>query len=48
LKTSFKLKAPKKLSTIRKTLQHLGRRQLEEYMFDAFMPLFCVLAVEIL
>jgi hypothetical protein len=35
------LQAVKKLSTIReKTLQHLGRRQLEEYMFDAFMPAF--------
>jgi hypothetical protein len=43
------LKAVKKLSTIReKTLQHLGRCQLEEYMFDAFMPVFCVLMVEIL
>jgi hypothetical protein len=24
------------------------KRQLEEYVFDAFMPVFCVLAVEIL
>jgi hypothetical protein len=43
------LKAVKKLSTIKKqTLQHLGRRQLEEHMFDVFMPVFCVLVVEIL
>jgi hypothetical protein len=47
LKTPFMLKAVKKLSTIReKTLQHLGRRQLEESMSDAFMPVFCVLVVE--
>jgi hypothetical protein len=49
LKTPFMLKAVKKIiNNKRKTLQHLGRRQLEEYMFDAFMPVFCVLAVKIL
>jgi hypothetical protein len=26
----------------------MNERQLEEYMFDAFMPVFCVLSVEIL
>jgi hypothetical protein len=26
----------------------MNERQLEEYMFDAFMPVFCVLAMEIL
>ena len=31
-----------------KTLQRLGRRKLEKYMFDAFMPVFCVLTMKIL
>jgi hypothetical protein len=31
-----------------KTLQHPGRRNLEEYVFDAFMPVFCVLMMQIL
>ena len=29
----------------KKTLQYQGRRLLEEYMFDAFMPVFCVLTM---
>jgi hypothetical protein len=28
-------------------LQHQGRRHLEEYEFDAFMSVFCVLTMEI-
>jgi hypothetical protein len=36
LKTPFMVKAVKKLPTIReKSMQHLGRRQLEEYVFDS-------------
>jgi len=31
----------------KKTLKHQGRRQLEEYVSDAFMPVFCVLTMEI-
>jgi DNA-directed RNA polymerase subunit E'/Rpb7 len=31
-----------------KTLQHPGRRNLEECVFDAFMPVFCVLRMEIM
>jgi hypothetical protein len=30
-----------------KTLQRPGRRQLVEFVFDAFMPVFCVLTMEI-
>jgi hypothetical protein len=30
-----------------KPLQHPGRRNLEEFVFDAFMPVFCVLTMEI-
>jgi hypothetical protein len=32
----------------KKTLQHLDRRNLEECVFDAFMPVFCVLTMEII
>jgi hypothetical protein len=32
----------------KKTLQHPGRRNLEEFVFDAFMPVFCVLTMEIM
>jgi hypothetical protein len=35
-------------NTEQKTLQHPGRRNLEEYVFDAFMPVFCVLTMQIL
>jgi hypothetical protein len=35
-------------NTEQKTLQHSGRRNLEEYVFDAFMPVFCVLTMEIM
>jgi hypothetical protein len=31
----------------RKKLQHPCRRHLQEYVFDAFMPVFCVLTMEI-
>ena len=31
----------------KKTLQHQGRRHLEECVFDAFIPVFCVLTMEI-
>ena len=31
----------------KKTLQHQGIHHLEEYVFDAFMPVFCVLTMEI-
>src|SRR5215469_6207941 len=31
-----------------KTLQRQGRRELEKYMFDAFMPVFCILTMKIL
>ena len=30
-----------------KTLQHQGIRHLQGYVFDAFMPVFCVLTMEI-
>jgi len=30
-----------------KALQHRGIRHLKEYVFDAFMPVFCVLTMEI-
>ena len=30
-----------------KTLQHWGIRHLKEYVFDASMPVFCVLTMEI-
>ena len=46
------LKAVKKfIITIRrkkKPLRDQGRRHLEEYVFDDFMPVFCVLTMEIL
>jgi len=46
------LKAVKKLSynkkVKKKTLQHQGIRHLEEYVFDAFTPVFCVLTLELL
>jgi hypothetical protein len=29
-------------------LQHPDRRNLEEFVFDAFMPVFCVLTMQIL
>jgi hypothetical protein len=35
-------------STEQKSLQHPGRRNLEEYVFDAFMPVFCVSTMEIM
>jgi len=31
----------------KRTLQHQGRRHLEEFVFEAFMPVFCVLTMEI-
>jgi hypothetical protein len=30
-----------------KTLQHQGRRHLEQYVFDVFMPVFCILTMKI-
>ena len=41
------LKAVKNLYNKKKTLQHHGRRHLEQYVFDVFMPVFCVLTMEI-
>jgi DNA-directed RNA polymerase subunit E'/Rpb7 len=35
-------------NTEQKTLQHPGRHNLEEFVFDAFMPVFCVLTMEIM
>jgi hypothetical protein len=35
-------------NTEQKSLQHPGRRNLEEFVFGAFMPVFCVLKMEIL
>jgi hypothetical protein len=34
----------KRLS-MKKALQRQGRRELEKYMFDAFMPVFCILTM---
>jgi hypothetical protein len=36
------LQAVKKKAIHEKTLRQ-GRRELEKYMFDAFMPVFCIL-----
>jgi hypothetical protein len=43
------LKAVKNIIKIirKKTLQHQGRRHLEEFVFGEFMPAFCVLTMEI-
>jgi hypothetical protein len=35
-------------NTEQKTLQYSGRRNLEEFVFGAFMPVFCVLTLEIM
>jgi DNA-directed RNA polymerase subunit E'/Rpb7 len=35
-------------NTEQKILQLPGRRNLEEFVFDAFMPVFCVLTMEIM
>ena len=45
------LKAVKKLpynKKVKKTLQHHGICHLEEYVFDAFMTVFCVLTLEVI
>jgi hypothetical protein len=39
------LQAVKKDYPWKKTLQRQGRRELEKYMFDAFMPVFCILTM---
>jgi len=40
-------KAVKNYYNKEKTLRHQGRRHLEEYVFDVFMPVFCILTMEI-
>ena len=42
------LQAVKKELYMKKTLQRQGRPKLEKYMFDALMPVFCILTMKIL